>query len=129
LRLVADPANTIHEGNESDNEYTRTINVTPGACALLTVNVSPVGAGTISKTAENCSAPLAADATTTDAEPPASDRPAETHLPDGLTRSAAMNDRFKGLINRAALGGAVRVIVGLRTSFQPEGRLSLLAAR
>lgn len=40
-----------------------------------------------------------------------------------------MNKRFRMLINRAGLSGAVRVIVGLLTSFQPEGRLNLLAAR
>ena len=82
LRLVADPANTINEANEADNEYTRMISVTPGTCAFLIVNVSPASAGTISKTAENCSGPLDPPVTTTDAEQPAGDRLAEMNLPD-----------------------------------------------
>lgn len=56
LKIVADPENLISESNESDNEYTKTINIfDTGACFPLTTNISPRGAGTItSSQAPNC---------------------------------------------------------------------------
>lgn len=125
IRLVADALSNIAESNEFDNDYTKTINVSGATCNTLTINVSPSEGGSISKTPEpSCFGSLDASPKPDIASLSLTETPTKTTAPDGSGRTAAMTERFRRLISRAEVSGPVRVIVGLRVSFQPEGMLS-----
>jgi subtilisin len=129
LRLVADALNNIAESNESDNEYTRPITVAQQPCASITVNVTPTNAGTVGKTPENCTGLLDLPVEPDAVPQSVSDRPTEIISPDGIRRSAEMTAAFRSLIAKAETDGTVRIIVKLRTDFQPEGTMSIQAVQ
>ncbi len=124
LRIVADVFNEIAESNEFDNEYIKTISVSAQQCFTLTLNASPNDGGTFGKSPQsNCSGALNLEEP--DIVPQSlSEMPAGVGSLSGLKRTDALSQTFKTLISKAEASGPVRVIVGLRSSFQPEGTLS-----
>ena len=117
LKIVADPENLISESNESDNEYTKTINVADtGACFPLTTNVSPQGAGTItSSQAPNCGETTVAISAPTNYDDGPRPQPREPVLAVQSATESHGERAFAALTAKAQAKGQVRVIVGLRT--------------
>ncbi|HKS39816.1 MAG TPA: S8 family serine peptidase [Blastocatellia bacterium] len=127
LRIVADVFNELAESNEFDNEYTKTINVSAQQCFTLTLNASPNDGGTFGKSPQNCSGALNVDEP--DIVPQSlSEMPAGVGSLSGLKRTDALSQTFRTLMSKAEASGSVQVIVGLRSSFQPEGTLSNIQA-
>ena len=118
LKIVADPENLISESNESDNEYTKTINVADtGACFPLTTNVSPQGAGTItSSQAPNCGETTVAISAPTNYDDGPRPQPREPVLAVQSATESHGERAFAALTAKAQEEGQVRVIVGLKTS-------------
>lgn len=123
LRLVLDVLNDVAEGNELDNEYTKTISVSSQQCFTLSVNVSPSNGGTFVKSPQSsCSSSSNIE------EPDVAARLSGEMFTSiasssGLGRSHATTQTFRTLISKAEASGPVRVIVGLRSSYRPEGKL------
>ncbi|HKP87569.1 MAG TPA: S8 family serine peptidase [Blastocatellia bacterium] len=128
LRLVVDNLNEVAESNEFDNEFTRTINPTSQQCFTLTVNVSPGDGGNIGKSPQSsCSSSLNVENPASVSQPPG-ETPTGTGSLAGLMRTDAVRQTFKALISKAQAEGPISVIVGLRSSFQPEGTLNSIQA-
>ncbi len=149
LGIVADAGNSISESTESDNEYTKTITVA-GGCFPLTTNVSPQGAGTVTRSQEpTCGGATAAlvsladrdddpdpqpgrqDMAVEDKEPHTlelklSRQQADHQDTSGKSTTEAHRTRvFAALTTKAQAQGRVRVIIGLRA----EGRAGASAMR
>jgi subtilisin len=131
IRIVADPFNAIVETNETDNDYTKTINVTEAAqCFTLFTTLSPTGSGTITKSQPPTCGGGAFDLQSAPppTEPLLMTADSRTNLPAVSRRSQTTIPSFASLKEKVHSQGRVSVIVGLQAEFSPEGMLKVVGA-
>jgi subtilisin len=123
FRIVADATGAILEGNESNNEYTKTITIASTACFPLTAkaNISQGGSLAITQPS-NCSLSGTALATTPDfIDSPSSeiqDQSQSTERGNPIAgqfqrRGPEAAETFRRLTEKAIQNGKVKVIIGL----------------
>ena len=126
IRIILDSNGTISETNESDNEYVRTINITSTpSCFTLTSSASPGNGGSVTpNVSPNCSlGQVSSNELQTSSLQAVGPMTTNVVSSSGPGRAQGVDETFTRLIGKAEAEQSVRIIVGLNTSFLPEGVL------
>ena len=121
-KLMGDP---FLPGVSALGEESRSQSTSSPSCFVLTTTASPSFGGTLTLSQpSNCGAPSMGSPKIQGSSNPEQTPLSSSSMPlSETTHSARMAQTFDSLIIKAVLGGSVRIIIGVRLDFQPEGLL------